>query len=59
VKDILTISNIENEEYAIYNLTGQQIQAGSTQTGQIDVSNLSKGLYIIKVKSTNKQFMKE
>ncbi|BFM44846.1 hypothetical protein CFS9_34870 [Flavobacterium sp. CFS9] len=59
VKDILTISNIKNEEYVIYNLTGQQILAGSTQTGQINVSILPRGLYIIKIKNSSKQFIKE
>ncbi|WP_264530005.1 zinc-dependent metalloprotease [Flavobacterium sp. N502540] len=59
VKDVLTISNLTNEEYAVYNVTGQQILAGSTQTGQIDVSTLPRGLYIIKIKNSSKQFIKE
>ncbi|MCC9020099.1 zinc-dependent metalloprotease [Flavobacterium lipolyticum] len=59
VKDILTISNMENEEYAIYNLTGQQILTGRTQTGQIDVSTLPNGLYIIRIKNSSKPFIKE
>ncbi|MCC9020100.1 zinc-dependent metalloprotease [Flavobacterium lipolyticum] len=59
VKDILNISNIGSEEYAIYNLTGQQILTGRTQTGQINVSTLPKGLYIIKIKNSSKQFIKE
>ncbi|MCC9020101.1 zinc-dependent metalloprotease [Flavobacterium lipolyticum] len=59
VKDILTISNISSEEYVIYNLTGQQILAGGTQTGEINVSTLPKGLYIIKIKNSSKQFIKE
>ncbi|WP_264530007.1 zinc-dependent metalloprotease [Flavobacterium sp. N502540] len=59
VKDVLTISNIKNEEYVVYNLAGQQILAGSTQTGQIDVSTLPRGLYIIKIKNSSKQFIKE
>ncbi len=59
VKDILIISNIKNEEYVVYNLTGQQILAGSTQAGQINVSTLPKGIYIIKIKNDSKQFIKE
>ncbi|MCC9020102.1 zinc-dependent metalloprotease [Flavobacterium lipolyticum] len=59
VKDILTISNMENEEYAIYNLTGQQILTGRTQTGQINISTLPNGLYIIRIKNSSKQFIKE
>ncbi|WP_374172655.1 zinc-dependent metalloprotease [Flavobacterium tructae] len=59
VKDILTISNISSEEYIIYNLNGQQILAGRTQTGQINVSTLPKGGYIIRIKNSSKQFIKE
>ncbi|WP_374172653.1 zinc-dependent metalloprotease [Flavobacterium tructae] len=59
VKDILTISNISSEEYVIYNLNGQQILTGRTQTGQINVSTLPKGGYIIRIKNSSKQFIKE
>ncbi|WP_166923072.1 zinc-dependent metalloprotease [Flavobacterium poyangense] len=59
VKDVLNISGIDIEEYVIFDVMGEMTQAGRTRKGKIDVSSLYKGLYIIRLKNTNKKFIKE
>ncbi|WP_264532350.1 zinc-dependent metalloprotease [Flavobacterium sp. N502540] len=59
VKDKLNVANVENEDYVIFSINGQQILSGRTQKGQIDVGTLPEGMYIIKIKNTNKRFIKE
>ncbi|BFM43711.1 hypothetical protein CFS9_23520 [Flavobacterium sp. CFS9] len=59
VKEILNVYNVENEEYKIFNISGQEVLSGRTQKGQINVGTLPEGMYIIKIKNTNKRFIKE
>ncbi len=51
-KEILTINSLEQpiESYKIYNLTGQVVQANFLiDENQVNISNLSKGIYFVKV----------
>lgn len=48
-------SNEQTEFYTIYNLTGQQVKSGIYNDG-INISKLSKGMYILKI--DNKSFRK-
>lgn len=49
--DILYVNNlsVESAEYAIFNVMGQKMTAGST-SGSISVAELEKGLYILQIK---------
>jgi len=65
VNTFLNIQNPENKtyDYTIHNLLGQTIQLGKTQQ-QINVSQLSQGVYIIQLKTGNgklitQKFIKE
>ncbi|XDZ53792.1 hypothetical protein FlaCF_0840 [Flavobacterium tructae] len=59
VKDILNVYNVENEEYKIFNISGQEVLSGIIQTGQINVETLPDGIYVIKVKDITERFIKE
>lgn len=50
VNEVLFIKNLsENaENYLIFNAVGQEVQRG-TANNEIQISNLDKGLYIIKI----------
>lgn len=55
VKDILSVEGITGEaSLTIHSLTGQKLKETSTKTGKINVADLTKGTYIITIK-TNKQ----
>lgn len=59
VKDILNISGISrNADYEIKNVEGRMLRKGTT-SGSIDVSNLSKGIYILSIKDNSIKFIKE
>lgn len=45
-------------EYIISNLMGQQIKSGTAYDQQLDVSNLSSGMYILSVEGTSAKFIK-
>ena len=51
VSDVLHINNLpgENVEYAIFNVMGQQVNAGFTD-GIISVAELEKGIYLLHIK---------
>lgn len=56
VKDILHFSAASNiSAVSVYNLLGQEVKAKSINaaTGDVDLSGLSKGAYIVKVNSAN------
>jgi hypothetical protein len=64
VKNILNISNLKSDtQFAIYNITGQLVQTGQIKNSNIVVTNLSQGIYIIKIKNNDteltKKFIKE
>ena len=51
VSDVLYIKNLlcERVEYAIFNVLGQEVTAGST-SGAISVAGLKKGIYFLQIK---------
>lgn len=65
--EFFNISGNENElsELSIYNIFGQNItssvsiQTITERTKKIDLTNLSKGVYIVKTKSTNNTILKK
>jgi len=57
VKDVLNLSHTANiSKVAVYNLLGQQVIAKSINAtqSQIDMSNLARGTYMVKVTADNK-----
>ena len=55
---IIIIKNIKNQKYDIYNITGMQILSGILNAEEINVSNLSKGIYLIKIGNSTVKFIK-
>lgn len=58
-RDALITSKAENQKYGIYNVTGMQMISGIVTTNSINVSNLSKGLYLIKIGDSTMKFIKK
>jgi len=63
VKEIIYLSNITGTKYEIFDILGQSITKGKINESQINVNSLSKGIYILKLKSDantiNQKFIKE
>lgn len=63
VKETIYFSNLKKIEYEIYDVIGKIVQKGKVDENQINVSPLTKGIYILKLKSgTNiitQKFIKE
>ncbi|KAA2223195.1 GEVED domain-containing protein [Chryseobacterium sediminis] len=59
VKDVLTISNMDSEEYKIFNMEGKQISSGKLVRGSANVSSLVKGVYMIQIGKVSKRFIKD
>lgn len=57
----LTDKSLTNNKYQILDLNGRVILEGNfdTEINQINIENLSKGLYIFKIKNLYKKFIKE
>jgi hypothetical protein len=54
VQNILTLKTPEIiKEVSIIDLLGQEVNTNQLSTNSLDVSNLSEGIYIIKVTSEN------
>ena len=52
--------NISNFQYEILDINGNKVLEGTlTNSLNIDVSNLSKGTYILKFNSKSQKFIKE
>jgi hypothetical protein len=53
--------SLTNNKYQILDLNGRVILEGNfdTEINQINIENLSKGLYIFKIKNLYKKFIKE
>lgn len=49
----------ENLKYEIYNLTGVQTMAGIATSDNINVSNLTRGIYLIKIGNSTVKFIKQ
>jgi hypothetical protein len=59
VEDVIRIQGLTNGRYAIYNLSGSMQQSGITGKGEINVSALSTGLYLIAVDGKTAKFIKK
>nr|WP_321411707.1 T9SS type A sorting domain-containing protein [uncultured Carboxylicivirga sp.] len=60
VVDFLYLINTsQNVNYEVYSLSGALVKSGSINANKIDVSNLFKGVYLIKVDSQVTKFIKK
>lgn len=59
VKSILTLTNTSNEEYKIYDMSGRLVGEGNLESGTLNVSKLTNGIYVIQIKDFTKQFIKK
>ncbi|MCB4808018.1 T9SS type A sorting domain-containing protein [Tamlana sp. 62-3] len=53
-KDVINISALNSvnvESVKLYNVIGKQVYAGDVLTEKIDISNLNKGLYLLKIQA--------
>ncbi|WP_390455647.1 GEVED domain-containing protein, partial [Chryseobacterium sp. Alg-005] len=57
-RDVLHISNTIAEEYKIFDMGGKLISSGKLERGSVNVSNLIKGAYMIKIGESTKRFIK-
>lgn len=58
-RDALITPKAENQKYEIYNITGIQMMSGILTTDNINVSALSKGIYLIKIGNSTVKFIKK
>lgn len=58
-KDILTLTNTENEEYKIYDMSGRLISRGNLEKGTVNITELTNGTYVIQLGEFAKQFIKK
>ena len=52
---ILSTTSVTVESYQLYNLTGQLVQEGQPVNRRVDISDLTTGIYLIKVNAENSQ----
>lgn len=55
----IVVKGAENLNYEIYNLTGVQTMTGIITSENINVSNLTKGIYLIKIGNNTVKFIKQ
>lgn len=55
----LIVKGAENQKYDIYNVTGVQTMTGIITSENINVSNLTKGIYLIKIGNNTVKFIKQ
>lgn len=48
--DVVHIDGIKDQDFNIYNVAGQLVKAGSVKQGEINIRELVKGNYILKIK---------
>ncbi len=58
VSDQLKVENTSNFNYRIFNVTGASVLAGNSENGIINVSNLNKGIYLLKAENKTFKFTK-
>lgn len=51
--DLIYINGIKDQNFNIYNVTGQLVKSGVMKGGGIDVRDLVKGAYILKIKDNH------
>lgn len=56
ILNVKTAKNSQNMNYKITNVAGQTLQAGKLNNGQINVSVLPKGVYVLTVNTDEKPF---
>lgn len=56
--NMLTVKGAQNMKYDIYNTSGLHVVSGILNSEVINVSNLSKGLYLIKIDNYTTKFIK-
>lgn len=54
VADVLYLKNISKANVSVYNMAGQQMLNKTTTNGQLNLSSLAKGVYIVKVEADGK-----
>lgn len=59
VSDALKVENSTNFNYQIINIAGARVFAGNCENGNISVSNLAKGIYLLKVDNKTFRFIKK
>ena len=57
--NILNIENADSSDYRIFDMSGKLIGSGTISGQQINLNQLTKGVYIIQVGKTSKRFIKE
>lgn len=55
----IVVKGAENLKYEIFNLTGVQTMTGVIASENINVSNLTKGIYLIKIGNNTVKFIKQ
>jgi len=59
-KEFIAISsNLLNEKFQIFDLTGKQVSKGIINSNKIDVLGLNEGLYLLKIDNSTVRFVKE
>ncbi|WP_052823514.1 T9SS type A sorting domain-containing protein [Neotamlana sedimentorum] len=51
--NISAVSNVNVESVSLFNVIGKQVYAGDALTEKINISNLTKGLYLLKIEADN------
>ena len=59
MKHALLISEIEEADYRIYNLLGQDVGRGKIENNSIFISNLQSGTYLLEVNSKGNSAVKK
>ena len=57
--DALIVNGAQNQKFDIYNVTGMHTMSGILSTNSITISNLSKGIYLIKIGNHTAKFIKK
>jgi hypothetical protein len=63
VKELIFLSDFIDSDYEIYNLLGNMVQKGKSKDNYINVNQLAKGIYVLKLHKNgnviNQKFIKE
>ena len=56
VADVITVKGVKDQKFNIYNLAGQLVKRGGMKENKINVQDLSKGAYILKISDQNEGY---